>query len=136
MQTYTIGEASKKMGITAHTLRFYDKQGLLPLVERDHQGHRVFKESDLDWLRLIECFKQTGLPIKQIRQYLELCLLGDATLQTRLAYMCRHKETILQKRQELDQYLLTIDRKIRFYQDAVQQASHPAAITVSSKEMI
>ena len=84
MKTYTIGEAAKRLGLTAYTLRFYDKQGILPFVERDSAGNRVFRESDFAWLNLIHCFKKTGLPLRQIKQYIEWCMEGDSTLEIRL----------------------------------------------------
>ena len=69
---YSISEAAERFGITAHTLRFYDKEGLLPFVDRGAGGRRIFKDGDLGWLRIIECLKETGMPIRGIRNYLEL----------------------------------------------------------------
>ena len=66
---YTVGEMAKKIGVAPSTLRYYDKEGLLPFVERSGGGMRMFKDSDLDWLRIIECLKRTGMPIKEIRQW-------------------------------------------------------------------
>lgn len=88
--TYTISEIAEKMGVSVHTLRFYDKEGLLPFVDRVN-GRRVFKDEDFAWLRIISCLKNTGMPLKEIRQYMELCKLGDASLQER-------QEMILRKR--------------------------------------
>ena len=65
---YTVGEMAKKIGVAPSTLRYYDKEGLLPFVERSGGGMRMFMDSDLDWLRIIECLKRTGMPIKEIRQ--------------------------------------------------------------------
>ena len=68
---YTVGEMAKKIGVAPSTLRYYDKEGLLPFVERSGGGMRMFKDSDLDWLRIIECLKRTGMPIKEIRQFVD-----------------------------------------------------------------
>ena len=65
---YTVGDAAKMLNVAPSTLRYYDKEGLLPFVERSEGGIRMFKDSDLDWLKLIECLKRTGMPIKGIRQ--------------------------------------------------------------------
>ena len=70
--TYTIKEASDITGIPATTLRYYDKEGILPFLERKESGHRMFSEQDLSMLRIIECLKCTGMSIKDIRQYAAL----------------------------------------------------------------
>ena len=64
--TYTVGEIAKKLNVAPSTLRYYDKEGLLPFVERSVGGIRVFHDEDMDWLELIECMKHTGMPIKEI----------------------------------------------------------------------
>ena len=69
---YTVGEAAKRLGLSPSTLRYYDKEGLLPFVERSSGGIRMFQEKDFEWLQVIECMKKAGMPIKDIRQYLEL----------------------------------------------------------------
>lgn len=120
MTTYTIGEPAKRLGVTPYTLRFYDKQGILPFVGRDDVGNRVFKESDFAWLNLIHCFKKSGLPIKQIKSYMEWCLEGDSTLNIRLEYMRKHKETVQQQMDELKAVMETVDYKIWYYETAVE----------------
>ena len=64
---YTVGEMAKLLGITASTLRYYDKEGLLPFVERSSGGIRMFQESDFEWLQVIGCMKKAGMSIKDIR---------------------------------------------------------------------
>ena len=68
---YTIGDMAKMLGVPASTLRYYDKEGLLPFVARSSGGIRQFRESDIEWLRVIGCMKKAGMSIKDIRQYLE-----------------------------------------------------------------
>ena len=80
---YTIGEAAEKLGVPASTLRYYDKEGLLPHVDRSAGGIRMFSEEDFDWLRLIGCLKTAGMPIREIRQYIEYYLGGDGTILQR-----------------------------------------------------
>lgn len=64
---YTVGEMAKILHVAPSTLRYYDKEGLLPFVERSSGGIRLFKDSDVEWLSMIECMKQTGMPIKEIK---------------------------------------------------------------------
>ena len=77
---YTVGEMAKLLDIPASTLRYYDKEGLLPFVERSSGGIRLFKDSDFEWLSIIECMKQTGMPMT----FIDLCMAGDSTISERL----------------------------------------------------
>ena len=86
---YTVSEMAKKLGVAPSTLRYYDKEGLLPFVERSSGGVRMFKESDLSWLSIIQCLKKTGMPIREIRKFVDWCLVdwclqGDDTIAQRL----------------------------------------------------
>ncbi|WP_287531012.1 MerR family transcriptional regulator [Veillonella sp.] len=78
--TYTVGEIAKKLNITPSALRYYDKEGLLPFVERSSGGIRIFCEEDMDWLELIECMKRTGMPIKEIKHFIDCCVEGDSRI--------------------------------------------------------
>ena len=77
---YSIADAAKMTGVSASALRYYDKEGLLPDVERLSGGSRVFSDTDLQWIRVIECLKKAGLTIKDIRRYTQLVQAGDDTL--------------------------------------------------------
>ena len=81
--TYSIGEVAEKMHLTPYTLRYYDKEGLMPFVERTAGGTRVFSDSDLETLRVIECLKATGMPIRDIKTFIDWCADGDASLEKR-----------------------------------------------------
>ena len=80
---YSIADAAKMTGVSASALRYYDKEGLLPDVERLSGGSRVFSDDDLQWIRVIECLKKAGLTIKDIRRYTQLVQAGDDTLPDR-----------------------------------------------------
>lgn len=77
---YTAGEAAKILGIPASTLRYYDKEGLLPELERSSGGMRMFRDSDFASLRLIQCLKKAGLPLKEIRDFIRLPNDGQKTI--------------------------------------------------------
>ena len=96
---YTVGEMARLLGVTASTLRYYDKEGLLPFVERSSGGIRMFQESDIEWLQIIGCMKIAGMSIKDIRQYIQMALQGDDTIELRLA-MFRHQQEVLRKQME------------------------------------
>ena len=80
---YTIGDAARELGIPASTLRYYDKEGLLPHTSRSGSGIRMFTEDDFEWVRFIERLKLSGMPIKEIKSYIDLYEQGDATLPQR-----------------------------------------------------
>lgn len=117
---YTIAQVTKRTGLTAHTLRYYDKEGLLPFVERTQSGIRDFKESDFDWLGVITCLKDCGMPIKNIKQYIDWCFEGDVTLQKRLEMFETQKKIVEEKIAELQHHMKKIDFKIRYYKTSIE----------------
>ena len=107
---------AKRLGVAPSTLRYYDKEGLLPYVERSDGGIRMFKESDYEWLTIIECLKQSGLSIKEIRQYIDLCRQGDATIPERLQLFANRRRAVQQQMAQLQKTLDMLDYKLWFYQ--------------------
>lgn len=112
---YSIAEVSEKTHLTPHTLRYYEKEGLLPFVDRSSSGNRDFKEKDLEWLELICCLKNTGMPIKKIKEYISLCLQGDSTIDIRREIFLKHREDVLNQMAELQHNLEKINYKINYY---------------------
>lgn len=115
---YTIGEMANKLGIPASTLRFYDKQGLLPFVERSAGGIRVFSESDYEWLKIIECLKKSGLQLKEIRNFIRMAMQGDETIEERLELFYRRRDAIKKQLEELQETLDIVDFKCWYYETA------------------
>jgi len=112
---YTIKQAAEKVNLTVHTLRYYDKEGLIPFVSRDKAGNRVFTESDLDWLGLICCLKNTGMPIKQIGTFIHWCLEGDSSLEKRRQMLLEHRRAVVEQIEQLNHNLDKINFKINHY---------------------
>lgn len=120
---YTVGEMARRLGVPASTIRYYDKEGLLPFVGRSSGGIRVFTEKDFEWLRIIECLKKTGMSLKDIREYIELAMEGDETIARRLE-LFRKQRTVLETRMaELQQTMDTLDYKCWFYETAAARGS-------------
>ena len=117
---YTVGEMAKLLGITASTLRYYDKEGLLPFVERSSGGIRMFQESDFEWLQVIGCMKKAGMSIKDIRQYIEMALQGDETIGPRLAMFRHQQEALKQQMEELQRTMQMVDYKCWYYETALE----------------
>ncbi len=115
---YTVGETAKLLEVPASTLRYYDKEGLLPFVERSSGGIRMFRESDFEWLQIIGCMKKAGMSIRDIRKYIELALQGDDTIDTRLEMFRRQRETLKRQLKEMQRTLETVEYKCWFYETA------------------
>ncbi len=122
--TYTIGEMAKLLGLTASTLRYYDKEGLLPFVERSESGIRIFKDEDISWFNVIDCMKKAGMSIKDIRDYTEMTLQNDDdTIDARLAMFHRQQAILQQQMEELKQSMEMVNYKCWYYELAKEKGS-------------
>ena len=112
---YTVKQVSEKTNLAAHVLRYYEKEGLLPQVGRSKSGIRHYSEDDLEWLGLICCLKNTGMSIKQIKDFVDLSIEGDATLKQRCEMLQEHKNNVEAQIRDMQQYLTKVSHKIAFY---------------------
>lgn len=110
----TISQAAKRTGISAHTLRYYDREGLLPFIGHAPDGSRRFYEADYEWLDLLQCLKHTGMPLKQIRTYMDWCMEGDSTLEQRLELFTAQKAEIQTRMEALEHYRQIVDYKTEY----------------------
>lgn len=117
---YSIGQVAERQGLTTHTLRYYDKEGLLGKIRKNSVGLRRFSEEDLNRLTIIECLKATGLRLKDIKHYFDLCAQGESTLQERMKLFENQKLNLEKQMQEIRQNMERIDFKIRYYQEAIK----------------
>ncbi len=132
---YTVGEISKRVSIAPSTLRYYDKEGLLPFVERSKSGIRMFKDSDLEWLSIIECLKKTGMPIKEIKKFVDWCIEGDSTIEQRLELIDRRKEAVLKQIEQLKQTLDTLNYKHWYYETAKEAGTCDVHKTLKDEDI-
>ena len=123
--SYTISEAAQKTGLPPSTIRFYDKEGLLPNIKRKN-GIRVFEDMDLRLMGLLTCLKNTGMPIKRIRDYVELTSKGDETLQERYEIIKAQRQFVLDQIEQLQYYLEELDFKDWYYNKALAVGSESA----------
>jgi DNA-binding transcriptional MerR regulator len=121
---YTIGEVAERTGISTHTLRFYEREGIFATeVRRRAGGQRVFTDHDLDWLTVCQVLRGSGMPISQMRRYAELVRAGSGTEQERLELMREHRTRVQDQLAELDRSLDLISHKVRIYEDIVDRGS-------------
>ena len=91
---YTVKEVSDRLGITTHTLRFYEKEGVLPPIDRNVNGGLVYTDSDMDMIETVQALRSTGLSLGEIKQYVELYHAGDSKLQERKGLLARQKSKV------------------------------------------
>ena len=115
---YTIGEMARKLNVAPSTLRYYDKEGLLPFVERSSGGIRMFKDEDMEWLRMLGCLKKAGMPLKEIKSFMDWSRQGDATISHRLELLEKQRQSVLEQQKQLEDTLLMLDYKRWYYQTA------------------
>mgnify|MGYP000578731161 CR=1 FL=1 len=132
---YTVGEMAKKLDVPASTLRYYDKEGLLPFVERSSGGIRMFQESDFEWLQVIGCMKKAGMSIRDIRQYIELALRGDDTIDTRLKMFTHQRDVLLAQMEEMRHTLETVEYKCWYYETARDAGTVQVPQSMSVEEL-
>lgn len=120
--SWTISEVADQMGIMPSAIRYYDKEGLLPNVKRVN-GIRVFDEEDIGWLRILMCLKNTGMPIKRIREYVELAKKGDASLGERYELIKAQRQFVKEQMEQLEYYMAELDFKEWYYNKALELGS-------------
>ena len=114
---YSIKDVSEKTGLSAHTLRYYEREGLLSGVERSPGGFRQYADADLEALWLICCLKNTGMSLQEITRFVTLAREGDRTLKQRLELLQAHRDDVIARMEEMQQYLDKVNWKISFYNE-------------------
>ncbi len=132
---YTIKQAAELTNLTPVTLRYYDKQGLLPFMERKESGYRMFSDGDIAMLRVIECLKKSGMSIKDIRQFSEWVLMGDDSLQERYEMFLERKKAVEAQMAELQKTLDFINHKCWYYETAIEAGTEKIHFKEQSDEL-
>jgi DNA-binding transcriptional MerR regulator len=118
----TIAEVAERTGLTAHTLRYYERDGLMLEVGRATSGHRRYTERDLTWIELITKLRSTGMPIREVRAYAELVRAGDGNEVERLRLLIDHRERVRRQLAEVTDHLRAIDYKIGLYENRLDES--------------
>ena len=120
---YTIGQVAKMQHLTISQIRYYDKQGLFPFLQRNEKGDRVFDEEALKYLEMILCLKNTSMPIQKIKQFIDWSMEGESTILQRLALMKQQETNVLQLMQDTEKNLKKIQQKIAKYENEITSAN-------------
>ncbi len=132
---YTVGEMAKLLGVQPSTLRYYDKEGLLPFVERSGGGIRLFTERDYQALKVIGCLKKSGLSIKEIKSFIEMADRGDDTIAERLELFRSRREAVLAEIRELESTLGVLNFKCWYYETALSDGTEARVGSMSGDEI-
>lgn len=132
---YTVGEVAKLLNVAPSTIRYYDKEGLLPFVERSSGGIRMFRENDFNWLFIVECLKKSGLSIKDIKHYIDLSIEGDGTIDERLEIFRNQRKKVIKQMEELQDTLDILDYKCWYYETAQKSGTTAAVQNMSEDEI-
>jgi len=119
--TLTIADAARASGLSAYTLRYYERAGLLDPVERNGGGHRRYTDGDLERIRFLTKLRATGMPIREVRRYADLLKAGEGNSRERLALLEAHRERVRRRLEETAGNLELIEWKINLYRERLEQ---------------
>lgn len=117
--TYTIKQVADRFHMTPQAIRYYEKAGLLRELERNESGVRIFHESDMEWISLLRCLRETGMNIKELQQYVQLWKQGERTMEERKRILLRHKSRIEKQIESLQCNLKTVQYKIELCEKGI-----------------
>lgn len=122
----TIQQVAARTGLSAHTLRYYERVNLIPTVKRAANGHRRYSEEDLDWIEFVKCLRSTGMPISDVQRYVELQQQGDAGFSEQLKIIESHRHRLKAKIEELSGFLARIEGKLEHYRERTARLGNSA----------
>ena len=124
-QVYTIQQIAERFGMTAHTLRYYERVGLIRPVDRARNGHRRYSESDVAWIDFLHNIRAADMPIREMQHFADLRAEGDATLLERCRILEAQQQIILARIETLRQTMGVIDRQVEAYKEQARQSAVP-----------
>lgn len=134
-RTFTISEAAERLGVPPSTLRYYDRNGLLPHVGRSKGGIRQFTEDDLEWVRVVEWLKTAGMPLKEVKHFTELIQQGDATIEERRRIVHERKAVVEKQLEDMQTTYDFITYKCWYYDVAAEAGTCEAPDRIPFDEM-
>lgn len=133
---YSIGQVAAKLGISIDTIRYYDKEGLLPFIQRNGNGRRVFSENDVHLMRTIICLKNAGVPVTDIADFIQMRLQGDSTLEDRYQLLKAHEKDLRTQISDLQDTLCYLKFKEWYFETAIKAGTEKIHFTPGSNEVV
>lgn len=121
-QQYSIGQLSKETNLSIHTLRYYEKEGIVPFVKRTDSGLRIYEEEHIEWFRFLCCLRETGMSIAQLKEFADLSLEGEGTLKQRIGMLAEQRGKIEMQVETLMSYIAMINFKMDLYQGQLSES--------------
>lgn len=118
----TISEVAKKYNLSADTIRYYERIGLIPRVNRNASGIRNFTENDCGWVEFIKCMRGAGLPIEALIDYVALFQQGDRTVEARKSILVEQRDVLIERMKEMQSTLERLNLKIEHYEEGIHAA--------------
>ncbi len=112
---YTIDDAAERMGLSKHTLRYYEREGLLPPIAKTSNGHRSYTEDDLGWVKFLQLLRATGMPIREMKAFVTITWAGDHTIPERVRVLTRYRQALVARMAEDQEHLERLNTKIDYY---------------------
>ena len=116
---YSMKETCEKVGMSYQTLKFYCNQGLIPNVKRDKNNYRIFDDNNIGWIKSLSCLKKCGMSIEEIKEYLNLCLIGESTIPKRKVLLDIKRKKLIEELNQIQDSIDYIDWKQGFYDDVL-----------------
>lgn len=138
---YSVKEVAEKLGFTTYTVRYYDNAGLIPEVGRGYGNNRLFSDYNIAWLKLIHCLRTTGLPIDEVRHYVQMCLKGDKTIPERAELIFRQERCLREQMAGLRKQMEILAYKKRYYEELLasggaDSCNPKTAVTMVEPEIV
>lgn len=112
---YSMQETCKQVGMSYQTLKYYCNQGLIPNVKRDKNNYRIFDDHDIEWIKSLTCLKKCGMTIQEMKEYLQLCLLGESSIPERKIILDKKREKLVEEINQIQESINFIDWKQELY---------------------
>lgn len=116
---YSMKETCQITNLSYETLKFYCNEGLVPNVKRDKNNRRIFDEKDVNWIKSLSCLKNCGMSISEMKEFLNLCLMGESSIPHRKVILARKREKLLDEIKNIEEAIAYIDWKQNFYDDVL-----------------
>jgi DNA-binding transcriptional MerR regulator len=116
---YTVQQVAKMMDMSPHTLRFYDNEGLFPYVSRSQGGARLFDDEDLKYVYLVQCLRLTGMPLTEVKHYVDLTTKGEKTLPERYALIVKQQKVAKKELETMQERVAHIEKKAAWYKSLI-----------------